>query len=204
MKCALLLVALSLVLASCSSPPKPPLVDVSRKHPVNAAVAVKLQVCSSELQNMRILADENGRAARNCAAAQRTALQQKSESAARNTVYEILFDFGSTRVAVPDADAARMATDARAAPLILLRGRTDGDTENAADSRIARERADAVRVYLVQAGVEPSRIRVTYQPVGDHAADNVSAGGRALNRRVEVEIYRFAPRIATLGEFSGS
>jgi outer membrane protein OmpA-like peptidoglycan-associated protein len=51
----------------------------------------------------------------------------------------------------------------------------------------------AVRDYLVAAGVDPARIRATYQPAGDHVADNVSAGGRGLNRRVEIELYRALP-----------
>jgi outer membrane protein OmpA-like peptidoglycan-associated protein len=50
-----------------------------------------------------------------------------------------------------------------------------------------------VRDYLVAAGVDPARIRATYQPAGDHVADNASAGGRGLNRRVEVELYRALP-----------
>jgi outer membrane protein OmpA-like peptidoglycan-associated protein len=54
-----------------------------------------------------------------------------------------------------------------------------------------------VRDYLVAAGVDPARIRATYQPAGDHLADNVSAGGRGLNRSVEIELYRALP--VTLG-----
>jgi hypothetical protein len=72
---------------------------------------------------------------------------------------------------------------------------SNGRTESAAASHIARERATAVRAYLVGAGVDPAHIRATYQPVGDHAAANDSPPGRALNRRVEIEIeiYRALP-----------
>ena len=76
---------------------------------------------------------------------------------------------------------------------MLLRGRTDGATDSAAESRIARERAAAVRDYLVGAGVDPDRIRATYQPAGDHAADNSSPAGQGMNRRVEIEVYRALP-----------
>ena len=81
----------------------------------------------------------------------------------------------------------------RQSPLVVLRGRTDGTTDSPIESRIARERAAAVRDYLAAAGVDPTRIRATYQPAGDHAADNTAATGRAANRRVEVEVYRTAP-----------
>ena len=50
-----------------------------------------------------------------------------------------------------------------------------------------------MRDYLVAAGVDPARIRATYQPVGDHVADNGSDSGRSLNRRVEIELYRALP-----------
>jgi len=54
----------------------------------------------------------------------------------------------------------------------------------------------------VQAGVDPARIRTTYQPIGDHVADNVSADGRALNRRVEIEIYRELPQVVAVSQAS--
>ena len=76
---------------------------------------------------------------------------------------------------------------------MLLRGRTDGATDAPGESRIARERANAVRDYLVGAGVDPARIRATYQPAGDHAADNSSPSGTGMNRRVEIEVYRALP-----------
>jgi outer membrane protein OmpA-like peptidoglycan-associated protein len=54
------------------------------------------------------------------------------------------------------------------------RGRTDGCQDSPADSRIAKDRAEAVKDRLVGAGIDPARIRTTYQPSGDHAADNTT------------------------------
>jgi outer membrane protein OmpA-like peptidoglycan-associated protein len=105
---------------------------------------------------------------------------------------------------VPDADASRIVDEARAAPLVVLRGRTDGSAESPAESAIARQRAAAVEAWLVQAGVDRGRIRTTWQPVGDHAADNTTAGGRTLNRRVEIEIYRAAPVVAVAGSLDAA
>ena len=76
----------------------------------------------------------------------------------------------------------------------MLRGRTDGAIETPGESRIARERAAAVRAYLIAAGIDPQRIRTTYQPVGDYATANTTPMGRALNRRVEIELYRAVPQ----------
>ena len=192
-----------LVLASCSTPPKPSAVDESHKRPVNSQMAVELQVCRNDLQNTRLLATESSRIADGTAAtlAHVAARQQilaalqapVSQPAQANSVYTVRFEFGSTRVAIQPEVTAALVEDAKAAPLVLLRGRTDGTTDAPAESRIARERAGAVRDHLVAAGVDPARIRATYQPIGDHVADNTGAGGRRLNRRVEIELYRTLP-----------
>jgi len=192
-----------LVLASCSSPPKPPTVDESLKRPVNSQIAVELQVCRNDLQNTRILATESGRIAEtttatlaNLAARQQVLAAMQAPAAQQvkaNSVFTVRFDFGSTRVAIPPEITGALVEHAKASPLILLRGRTDGTSDAPAESRIARERSAAVRDYLVAAGVDAARIRATYQPAGDHVADNLSAGGRSLNRRVEIELYRALP-----------
>ena len=103
------------------------------------------------------------------------------------------FGFNSTRVSIPSEEATALVEEAKAAPLVVLRGRTDGTSDSSAESRIAQARAHAVRDYLVASGVDPSRIRATHQPSGNHLADNRNARGRNLNRRVEIEIYRVLP-----------
>lgn len=213
------------LLASCSSPPKPPTVDESQRRPVNSQLGVELQVCKSDLHSTRLLASESGRMAESAAASLATmaarqellvAMQVAMEANSRakadavapakvkaqgqvqgqtqaNTIYTLHFDFGSAHVAIPAGSRTALITDAKAAPLVLLRGRTDGNSDALVESSIARERAAAVRDYLVASGVDAARIRVTHQPVGDHVADNSSASGRSLNRRVEVELYRAMP-----------
>lgn len=204
----LLRFACLLLLSSCSSPPKPPTVDESTRRPVNSAMAVDLQTCRSQLENTRIVAADSARSAEASAQAMaRIAHQQQvltrsieaSAAAQRNRLFTVLFAFGSAGVALPDADAARILDEARAAPLIVLRGRTDGAIESRTESAIARRRADAVQAWLVHSGVDRARIRTTWQPVGDHAADNEAPGGRTLNRRVEIEIYRAVPIVAAAG-----
>jgi outer membrane protein OmpA-like peptidoglycan-associated protein len=206
-----------LMASSCSSPPKPPSVDESRKRPANIAMAVELQACRSDLANTRILASESVRTAEASSlvmsqmatrmAQQQQLLAQGAETNAsgqRNLLVPMLFAFGSTQVSVPDAEASRIVEEARSAPLIVLRGRTDGSTESAAESGIARRRAAAVEAWLVQAGVDRTRIRTTWQPIGDHAADNTTPGGRTLNRRVEIEVYRAAPVVVAAGALATS
>ena len=200
------LMPMLLVLGSCSAPPKPPTVDELSKRPANSAMAVDLQVCRSDLRNTRILAAESGRLAETATATlARVSAQQQAIAAARavmpaiaptaplaNSVFTVHFGFGSTRIHPEEIDSG-LVESARGAPLVLLRGRTDGTTDSAAESRIARERAAAVRDYLVGAGTDPARIRTTYQAAGDHAADNTSPAGHRMNRRVEIEVYRALP-----------
>ena len=136
-----------LVLASCSSPPKPPTVDESLKRPLNSQMAVELQVCKNDLQNTRILATESSRIAETTAAtlSNLAARQQllaamqvpTSQQVKANSVFTVRFEFGSTRVAIPPDINAALVEDAKASPLILLRGRTDGTSDAPAESRIA-------------------------------------------------------------------
>ena len=202
-----------LLLSSCSSPPKPSTVDESRRRPANTAMAVELQSCRSNLTNSRILATESIRNAEASSHAVARMVQQQRllvrgieahPSAQRNLLVPVLFAFGSTRVDIPDEDARRIVDEARAAPLIVLRGRTDGASEAPAESAVARGRAAAVEAWLVQSGVGRARIRTTWQPVGDHAADNGTVGGRTLNRRGEIEIYRAAPVVAAIGAINAA
>lgn len=192
-----------LMLASCSSPPKPPTVDPSDRHPANTGAEIDLQACKSDLRNTQIRSRESSREAAAASAtleamvARQRMLASLRDMAARptsgNSIYTVRFEFGSSRVDIPAAAAPALITQAKAAPLVLLRGRTDGFTDSTAESRIARERAAAVRDYLVTAGVDPARIRATFQPSGDQVADNTSQAGRSLNRRVEIELYRALP-----------
>lgn len=190
---------LSLTLVACSSPPKPPTVDESQKRPANAQIAVELQVCKNDLQNTRIQANESSRLAETTTAtlahmaARQQLLASIQENAAANSLRIVHFAFNSTRVSIPTAEASALVEEAKVAPLVLLRGRTDGTADSSAESRIAQARANAVRDYLVASGVDPTRIRTTHQPSGDHLADNRNPQGRSLNRRVEIEVYRSLP-----------
>ena len=198
---ALTLASLAL-LGACSSPPKLPNVDESQKRPANAQMTVELQVCKNDLQNTRIQANESNRLAETTTATlAHMAVRQQvmasiQEKAQANSVRIVHFGFNSTRVSIPAEEASALVEEAKTAPLVVLRGRTDGTTDSSAESRIAQARANAVRDYLIAAGVDATRIRTTHQPSGDHLADNSSQRGRNLNRRVEIEVYRVTPASA--------
>ena len=192
-----------LTLAACGTPPGLPTVDESRRRPVNARADVELQVCANELHNTRLVQTQAERRAQTAAAtlagieAQQQMLIAMQATMAppdlANRVFTVHFGFGDTTVAVPHEVADVLVAAAKSAPLIVLRGRTDGTSDTPAESRVAQARATAVRDYLVAAGVDPARIRATHQAVGDLVAENASSAGRQLNRRVEIELYGVLP-----------
>lgn len=216
-KRVLLGMCLALACAACSSVPKAPTVSDSHRRPVNSSEAIELQSCRGQLKNTELLLQETAKLATsassalaNTAARCATSPGSPSEThpetqpgpatssaapaaAEANKVYVLLFRYGSTQIDLLERDTMELAAAASRAELVEIRGRTDGSVDEAGNQRVARRRAEAVRDYLVALGVEPARIRVTYQAVGDHIANNDQEEGRALNRRAEVEIYPTVP-----------
>jgi len=76
---------------------------------------------------------------------------------------------------------------AKDAKRIEIRGRTDAESDNPIDRRIALERALNARLFLVKNGIPPTKIRVASMAAGGYIADNSTMEGRARNRRVEIE-----------------
>jgi hypothetical protein len=72
------LLVLTLLMAACAAPSKPPSVDESLKRPANSPAALELQVCKTDLHNTRLAATESARQADTAAALleQIAALQQ--------------------------------------------------------------------------------------------------------------------------------
>lgn len=213
-RCILLVAGAAML--SCSSQPKPPMADDSTRRPVNDPARIELLRAQSEIERARVelelqrrqsevrrMAEEMQGATRgpvlvNARLERGGAVARQSEAGA-NTVYTAQFAVGSMRLALGAEDASLLTSAARAAALIVIRGRTDAEYESLADGRIARERANSMRTLLLGAGVRPEQIRTTWQAAGDHIASNQTPEGRALNRRVEVEIYTAAPAMAQLG-----
>lgn len=77
---------------------------------------------------------------------------------------------------------------------IVIRGHTDSKGDDSRNLRASRNRAEAVRDYLVERGIDPSRITVIAlgetRPVAPNANPDGSdfEEGRRRNRRVEVDI----------------
>lgn len=71
---------------------------------------------------------------------------------------------------------------------VQIFGYTDNTGSYEVNQRVATGRADAVYNFLVQQGVNFTRLKAMGIPMADYVASNDSPEGRAQNRRVEIYI----------------
>ena len=109
------------------------------------------------------------------------------KSSGEATTHAILFatnsaDFGSDAKPVLDA----LAQYLKASPAIVLeiQGHTDSIGGAPSNLALSQKRADAVKAYLVSAGIDAKRLTAKGFGLTVPVADNASAEGRARNRRV--------------------
>lgn len=71
---------------------------------------------------------------------------------------------------------------------LRITGHTDVVGSDGYNSGLSQRRADAVMAYLTDKGIDPSRMTLEWKGSGEPTAENSTAEGRALNRRVEFEV----------------
>ena len=69
-----------------------------------------------------------------------------------------------------------------------IAGHTDSTGDASVNLQLSQRRADVVRKYLVQSGVPPGQIRAMGYGENQPIADNGTAEGRAINRRIEFRV----------------
>jgi OOP family OmpA-OmpF porin len=71
---------------------------------------------------------------------------------------------------------------------LKLAGHTDNIGSAAANLKLSKDRAEAVKAYLVDKGINASFIEATGYGAGQPIATNKTAAGRQTNRRVEFSL----------------
>ncbi|MNY56431.1 putative lipoprotein YiaD precursor [compost metagenome] len=72
---------------------------------------------------------------------------------------------------------------------LKLAGHTDNTGSMALNLRLSKERAEAIKAYLVSQGANASRIEATGYGPNQPIASNKTAEGRQKNRRVEFTLF---------------
>jgi outer membrane protein OmpA-like peptidoglycan-associated protein len=117
----------------------------------------------------------------------------KEVEAFTGTIQGIQFQVGSARI-----QAASSATLGKAAAVLnkfsSIRIRISGHTSSEGDpdfnDKLSFDRANAVKDWLTNAGVDPERITVRGVGSREPVADNDTQAGRAQNRRIEFELLK--------------
>jgi outer membrane protein OmpA-like peptidoglycan-associated protein len=104
----------------------------------------------------------------------------------------ILFDFDSYALRTPARDnLANLAASLNRYPdsEVLIVGHTDSRGEEVYNQRLSENRSDAARAYLVQQGVDATRVKAMGMGESEPVDTNDTDEGRQANRRVEVAIF---------------
>lgn len=115
---------------------------------------------------------------------------------ARGTIIsmaDILFEFGSARL----KDKLKI-TLARVAGIlnifreynVIIEGHTDNVGSLSYNQKLSRKRATNVRDFLIEQGIDSTRLRAVGYGPSRPIADNSTPGGRQKNRRVDLVVHR--------------
>ncbi|RYY07058.1 MAG: OmpA family protein [Sphingobacteriaceae bacterium] len=102
----------------------------------------------------------------------------------------IQFEFDSSVLrtsAYPTLDKVSADLRSNTAATIELDGYASSEGSAAHNMRLSRDRANSVKTYLVNSGVDAKRIKTVANGETNPVADNSTEQGRVLNRRVEVK-----------------
>ena len=104
---------------------------------------------------------------------------------------KIHFAVGKARIMRDSYELLNQVADAlKSSPNIKVRieGHTDSDGSAAYNLRLSQRRANAVRDYLVEKGIDPDRLKAVGFGESQPIASNKTRKGKAMNRRVEFRI----------------
>ena len=113
--------------------------------------------------------------------------------AAKIILRDINFEFDSARLtqsAKTSLDKVLEGLRGQPSMSLVIEGHTDSVGATAYNLKLSKERAAAARTYLIESGVESSRLEATGFGESQPIATNKTKDGRAENRRVEFKVTR--------------
>ena len=173
----------------CGAPPPPPPPPAPAQTPDPGPTAEELEAMRQDsIRRAEAEAEAQGR--REAEAAERE--RQRQAMAARRTLEEtVFFDYDDSRVRA-DAEALLRAKleILRANPTVtlLLGGHADERGASEYNVALANDRAEAVRDFFANAGLDPGRFEVVSYGESVPRVQGASEEAWAQNRRVEFEI----------------
>jgi flagellar motor protein MotB len=108
---------------------------------------------------------------------------------ASGVVIRVFHAFARTDFEPSEEVAQALRAGVRGAERVEVRGHTDSNVVNPIDRLIAVERAEKARTWLINNGAEPAKISTRHFTAGHFLTENRTRQGRALNRRVEIDIH---------------
>ncbi len=102
---------------------------------------------------------------------------------------DISFDVGRADIKSnfrPILDQLAQSLVSNPGTTVTIIGHTDSTGSDAVNNPLSYNRADSVRAYLTARGVDNRRIAVEGRGSREPVANNATAQGRAMNRRVEI------------------
>jgi len=121
------------------------------------------------------------------------ALERSIQQTGSARIYGIHFDTDSAKLrpdSLPALNAILELIGKHADARWLISGHTDNQGNDALNQPLSERRSESVVVWLKEHGVGASRLSPEGLGATRPVADNATAGGRALNRRVEVALTR--------------
>ncbi len=107
------------------------------------------------------------------------------------TLYGIRFDLDSDRLrpdSAPALNALLEALNTHPEWHIAIEGHTDSQGSDSYNLDLSARRAQAVKNWLAEHGIDAARLSTSGKGESEPAADNATPQGRALNRRVVVRV----------------